>query len=191
MQFKKFNRKDVDTYNQFKELYFKAFPKEERRAMFVLWLSSKFGKIDIFALEDQDDFIGLLVTAKDKDIVWVDYLAICPKFRGQGYGSKTLEKLKNYYDDSRIFLEVETPLDEVDNYHQRLKRIEFYKQNGFSHSGLRVNCFDCDFTILSYNGTIKFQEYIKINKTTYGLLTYLLSKIEKIEATYNLKSQTN
>lgn len=191
MQFKKLNRRDVNSYRQFKNLYYKAFPKEERRAMFILWLASKFGRIDVFTLEKYNDFVGLLVTAKDRDLVWVDYLAINPKFRGQGLGSETLERLKDFYDDKRIFLEVETPLDEVDNYHQRLKRIEFYKHNGFKPSGLRVNCFDCDFTILSYNGKVKYQEYININKSTYGFLSYILSKIEKIDSSYNLSSQTN
>lgn len=191
MQFTRVTRKDLDTYKKFRDLYFNAFPKVERRKLFLLWLSSKLGKIDIFALKDNKEFVGLLITAIEKDIVWVDYLAISPNFRGQGYGSKTLDALKDYYGDKRIFLEVETPLNEVDNYHQRLKRIDFYKQNGFSHSGLRVSCFDCDFTILSYNGAIKFHEYIKITKTTYGFLTYILSKIEKIETSYNLKSQKN
>lgn len=191
MQFKKLSRKDKDTYNQFKELYFKAFPEQERRPIFLFWLSSKLGKIDVFTLEKNEEFVGLLITAKNKDIVWVDYLAISSKFRGQGLGSEALERLKEYYSDSRIFLEVETPLDNVDNYHQRVKRISFYNQNGFNNSGLRVNCFDCDFTILSYNGNIKYQEYVNITKTTYGPLTYRLSKIKKIDDAFILSNQFN
>lgn len=191
MQFKKLSRKDKDTYNQFKELYFKAFPEQERRPIFLFWLSSKLGKIDVFTLEKNEEFVGLLITAKNKDIVWVDYLAISSKFRGQGLGSESLERLKEYYSDSRIFLEVETPLDNVDNYHQRVKRISFYNQNGFNNSGLRVNCFDCDFTILSYNGNIKYQEYVNITKTTYGPLTYRLSKIKKIDDAFILSNQFN
>lgn len=191
MHFIKVKKKDTNRYNNFKNLYFKAFPKEERRPLYKLWLSSKLGKIDVFALEEDSSFIGLLVTAKDKDIVWVDYLAINPEYRGQGYGSKALDKLKDYYENSRIFLEVETPLDEVDNYHQRLKRIEFYKQNDFYHSGLRVSCFDCDFTILSYNGKIDYEEYTKMTKSTYGILTYLRSKIERLETNYKLSNQVN
>lgn len=191
MQFKKLSRKDKYTYNQFKELYFKAFPEQERRPIFLFWLSSKLGKIDVFTLEKNEEFVGLLITAKNKDIVWVDYLAISSKFRGQGLGSESLERLKEYYSDSRIFLEVETPLDNVDNYHQRVKRISFYNQNGFNNSGLRVNCFDCDFTILSYNGNIKYQEYVNITKTTYGPLTYRLSKIKKIDDAFILSNQFN
>lgn len=181
MHFTKIKRRDKQTYEKFKKLYMSAFPAEERRLLLSLWIASKLKKIDVFALEDNDTFIGLLITAKEDDIVWVDYLAISPEFRGHGYGSKTLSHLKDYYEDKRIFLEVETPLDNVENYHQRLKRVEFYKQNGFQSSGLRVNCFDCDFTILSYNGRIKFQEYLEISKSTYGIINHLLSRIEKIE----------
>lgn len=191
MRFKKLSRKDKYTYNKFKELYFNAFPKEERRPLFLFWLTSKFGKIDAFALEKDEKFVGLLISTKVKDIVWVDYLAISPEYRGQNLGSEALENLKEYYSNSRIFLEVETPLDNVDNYHQRVKRINFYNKNGFHNSGLRVNCFDCDFTILSYNGKIKFQEYANITKTTYGILTYRLSKIKKIDDAFILSNQFN
>lgn len=181
MHFTKIKRKNKETYEKFKKLYKSAFPKEERRALFILWITSKLKRIDVFALEDEDKFVGLLITAKDQDLVWVDYLAISPEFRGQGYGSQALSHLKEYYDDNRIFLEVETPHDQFENYHQRLKRIEFYKQNGFKPSGLRVNCFDCDFTILSYNGKVKFNEYLEISKSTYGRINHFISNIEKIE----------
>ncbi|MDO5027279.1 MAG: GNAT family N-acetyltransferase [Tissierellia bacterium] len=191
MHFKKVKRKDRKRYENFKNLYFQAFPKEERRPLYKLWLSSKLSRIDIFALEEDGDFIGLLVTAKDQDLVWIDYLAIHPAYRGQGYGSKTLEKVKEYYKNSRIFLEVETPLDQVDNYHQRIKRIEFYKQNGFDNSGLRVNCFSCDFTILTYNGKVDYEEYTGMTKSTYGLFTYLISQFERLDSSYEMSEQAS
>lgn len=181
MRFKRIARRDKETYSKFKQLYFKAFPKEERRHVLTLWIAKKLGKIDMFALEKDDNFVGLLITAKEEDLVWIDYLAISTDYRGQGLGSEVLDHLKDHYEGSRIFLEVETPLNQVDNYHQRLKRVEFYKQNGFKPAGLRVSCFDCDFTILSYNGKIDFKEYKLINFSTYGLLTYLKSKISKVE----------
>lgn len=181
MRFKKLNRKDEETYERFKALYFGAFVKDERRSLLRLWATEKLGKIDVLILEDDSEFVGLLITAKKKDLVWVDYLAIDPKFRGQGYGSHALSALKDYYPDHRIFLEVETPLKDVDNYHQRIKRIEFYKENGFRSSGFRVNCYDVDYMILSYNGQINYREYQKINFSTYGIINFLISRIEKLE----------
>src|SRR5699024_6439354 len=61
--------------------------------------------------------------------VFIDYLWVSAKARGQGIGHKLIEKLKAK--NKRIILEVE-PIDYEDS--DTEKRLRFYKREGFSHA---------------------------------------------------------
>lgn len=168
MHFKEIKLRNFKLTREFINLYEQAFPLEERRPLSVLWLLRKIGRIDVLALKAQERFIGLIVIAKDKDFVFIDYLAISPAERGQGYGSMVLEKIKERYPDKTIFLEVESPIISEENYRQRIKRIKFYQRNGFDKTDLRVINEDCKFSILSSNGKLDYKEYLKFNFKIYG-----------------------
>ena len=168
MQFKEIKLRDKELTRKFINLYKQAFPVEERRSLALLWLLKKLGRIEVLAFVDQGRFIGFMVTAKDKEFVFIDYLAISPEERGRGYGSLALEKIKEHYPDKTIFLEVESPIIAEENYRQRIRRIKFYKRNGFNKSNLRVLNEDCNFSILSINGKPSYEDYLNFNFKIFG-----------------------
>lgn len=90
-----------------------------------------------------------------KDIIYVFYLAINENLRGQGYGSKILNLIKDKYSNHRIILNIEEIDKNSDNYKQRVKRKEFYKKNGF---------YDLNYTIKEAGVTYEMLMYSKKNK---------------------------
>ncbi|HET7629726.1 MAG TPA: GNAT family N-acetyltransferase [Bacillales bacterium] len=71
----------------------------------------------------------VLMYAETKDFVFVDYVYVSSKARGQGLGHKLIEKLKKK--NKPIILEVE-PVDYDDS--DTEKRLHFYKREGFEHA---------------------------------------------------------
>jgi len=79
---------------------------------------------DAYRKVETDDF--LVTYAEYSDFIFIDYLLIHPHTRGQGVGSRVLERFKAR--GKAIILEVEPPSAEDPD---TKGRIRFYKRNGF------------------------------------------------------------
>ena len=146
-----------------KRLYKKSFPKEERKPFSVILQKQKEGTAEILAAESwRHDLLGFAVTALYKDLVLVDYLAVEPLCQGQGVGSLMLKELEEHYPNRRILLEIEDPEDLSDNQQDRLRRLAFYKKNGFEHAGFKVYLFGIKMPVLIKNGSVSYEEYHSI-----------------------------
>lgn len=77
-----------------KKLYNKAFPRNERAPFLFLKLLARKDKAQFIGVYDKDTFVGLFYNIYYKDIVYVFYLAIDESLRGQGYGRRVLEAIK-------------------------------------------------------------------------------------------------
>lgn len=167
-----------------KKLYNEAFPKEERVPLWLLKILAKKENVKFYGIYDNEKFIGLSYNIYHKDIVFIFYLAIDSNLRGQGYGSKVLELIKQKYNNHRIILNIEEMDKNSKNYEQRIKRKEFYKRSGF---------YDLDFTVkeagvvyetLCYNKDKKQvgkEEYMEFMKKYFGkiLSWYVYKNISK------------
>lgn len=71
----------------------------------------------------------VLMYAEFDTFLFIDYVYVSGKSRGQGIGHKIMEKLKQK--DKPIILEVE-PVDYKDS--DTEKRLHFYKREGFTHA---------------------------------------------------------
>lgn len=71
-------------------------------------------------------------------MTFVLYLAVNNQVQSKGYGSAILETLKEKFSGTNITLNIERLDPSADNYEQRVKRLKFYKKNGF---------YDTDYTI--------------------------------------------
>ncbi|MFP7222763.1 GNAT family N-acetyltransferase [Priestia filamentosa] len=102
------------------------FPVEEMKSKdHIEALLSEQG--DIYHKDESSNHV--LMYVEFDEFLFIDYLFVSGKTRGQGLGNKLLDKLK----DKRkpIILEVE-PVDEED--HDTEKRLRFYKRAGFKHA---------------------------------------------------------
>ena len=141
-----------------------AFPKEERiPSEKLITLLDECG-CDGWAFYD-DEFAGfaIIITDSENRECYLSYFAIDKKFRGQGKGSKALQKLQNVYSDYQIALDMER-IDEVnaENFEQRKKRVAFYERNGFKRAKCGISFFGINLEIMCNKGEFRKSEFEKV-----------------------------
>lgn len=153
---------------ELKELYKNAFPKEERKTFFFINKLKKAGKAHIYTAVDNDKFLGFAIILSDDKYALIDYLAVNEKTRGTGIGSEIINELKKIYSNKCLFLERETVLKNCENPEQRNRRRNFYLRNDFEDSGVYVNVYTVDMTLMTYKNRITFNEYSVFLKKILG-----------------------
>lgn len=152
---------------QLQQLYVKAFPECERKPYAVIEEKRCRGEADVFAFEQDGAFCGLAISVRDKDIVLLDYFAIEDAFRNQGYGSRALGLLCEYYQGKRFILEVESTFEDAPNQKQRAARKAFYLRNGWSELGVLVFIYETQMELLGYGTSVSFEEYRELYRNNY------------------------
>ncbi len=153
---------------ELKALYLEAFPKEERKTFRFIEQLKKEGKCVIHTAVEDEKFAGLAIMLTDEKYALLDYLAVDADMRDLGLGSKILDELKKIYKDKCLFLERETVLKDCDNPEQRSRRRHFYLKNGFSDSGVYVNVYTVDMTLMTFGDNISFKEYADFLRKILG-----------------------
>lgn len=135
---------------QLYDLYNKAFPEQEKKPLQVMENLVADGKMEMLAMVDEDEFVGLAINLIDaeQDRALLDYYAIVPE--------ALLKKFKNH----KYIFEIETQDEKAENAEERKKRKAFYLRNGLQETGLFVNVYDTDFEILTPDGELTFWEYV-------------------------------
>ena len=82
--------KNTQEIEVFKELYFSAFPQEERVPFDFLANKVQLGNSNLYTLYDNNLFVGILVLVYHSDMVFLWYLAVDKNLQGKGYGTKIL-----------------------------------------------------------------------------------------------------
>ena len=108
-----------------------AFPKNERFPFVGLLAMALQKRVNLQAVYDHDNFIGLIFWTYAEKIIYIGYLAVDPVWRGKGYGSQTLNLMKQHHPNQEIVLDIEPVIKTAKNYSQRINRLLFYKHNGF------------------------------------------------------------
>lgn len=154
------------------KLYNVAFPKEERVPIWILKLLARENKAKFYGIYDNKKFVGLIYNVYYKDIIFIFYFAIDKELRGQGYGSKVLEFIKQKYNKYRIILCIEEIDKNSNNYNQRIKRKEFYIKNGFKEANYTIKERNIIYEMLYYNKKVSLQEYKELIKNYFGKILY-------------------
>ena len=95
---------------QLYDLYDKAFPEQEKKPLQVMENLVADGKMEMLAMVDEDEFVGLAINQIDaeQDRALLDYYAIVPEKRNYGYGSRGLEALLKKFKNHKYIFEIET-----------------------------------------------------------------------------------
>lgn len=168
-----------------KKLYQEAFPKEEKMPFWLLCLLDKENTTQFYGIYDKEQFVGLVYNVYYQDIVFIFYLAINPKLRGQGYGSRVLKALQEKYLQYRMVLNIEQVDEKSSNYQQRLKRRKFYENNGFSGLNYTITEMGVVYEMMGYdkqNKPVTKEEYMALMENYFGkfLFQYGYRKICEI-----------
>lgn len=151
--------KNKQDWKNLKKLYKTAFPRNERKPLFLIKRMKKKGCADIWVLENNDEFVGLAMTMQTKDTVLLDYFAIETDKRNCGYGKQSLEILQDIYKSYRFILEIERPDIESENQRDRKRRKDFYLSNGMQELDVKIKLFGVEMELLGKNCELSFSEY--------------------------------
>ena len=143
-----------------RELYLRAFPKEERLPWWLLRLNAWRRGIDLTAYMNGDEFCGFTASVTVDGMHFLLFFAIAEHRRGQGYGSAVLQMLRQTYD--AVTLNVELLLPDAPNLRERENRLAFYQKNGFFDTGYHVWEVGGEFLILSTDPDLDIPRYKQI-----------------------------
>ena len=176
---------DLKYKDELEELYLSAFPKEERFSFWILEDCSKEDNSDLYAILDNDKFVGMCYIVNCDGAYYLMYLAIQDELRNKKYGSKILEDLKEKY--KTLFLSIDKPIDEIS-----IKRKKFYFRNGFYDTNKYYEdtgvCYEVLCTNIQYEITENIMQKRYINMTSKPDLLNVISNTFNVNKV-NLKEK--
>ena len=149
-------------------LYRAAFPGCERKPFRMIVTMARRGKTDVWYAESGGRFAGFASTINGESIILLDYLAVDKKRRGRGEGSRILQALKENYAGEGLFVEIESPFENVPDRRMRLRRKNFYMTNGFAPADVMADVFGVHMELLCFNCSMDFSSYHAFYRDNYS-----------------------
>lgn len=146
-------------YAQIRCIYNQAFPKEERAPFWLVWRRTRQGRAQMLAARENGVLVGFANVVVYEDMAYLFYFAITAEHRGEGYGSRILQQLMQYYAGKRFFLAREQLDEAANNYDQRMKRHVFYRKNGLEDMPLSIKEAGVIYDVMGTGGRVAPAEY--------------------------------
>ena len=144
------------------EFYEEAFPPKERMPFDLMLEISQLDNADLCSVYDDDEFVAFYLLIRNENLRYVSFLAVTPAKRGQGYGTKILNYIRENYADYDLILDEEPVDPEAPNIAQREARERFYTRNGFVSTGYIITAYGQDYEILNTGGDFDIEDYFNI-----------------------------
>lgn len=158
MRFFKIQSENDPVFQKILSLYNESFPENERKELrYLLKPNQSIGSI--FALFENEEFIGFFCILDVFDLSHIIYLSIMQDKRNQGLGEKALNDFCALKKDMRVIVDIETETETAHDNPVRRKRKEFYLRNGFSETEVRYLWHGDAFEILSKGGNVTKTEF--------------------------------
>ena len=144
------------------DLYEEAFPVVEKKPQQMLRKLVDSGRMEILAVTEGEEFIGLVMNLMYERAAILDYFAITPSKRGGGYGGQVIRRLLNQFEGKKYIFEIEMQDPAAENALERSRRKQFYLRNGLRETGVLANVYDTDFELLTPDGELTYEEYVRV-----------------------------
>lgn len=138
-------------------IYQEAFPPNERFGMNIIMRLANQGHLNVFALTQNDETVGLLITCEDEQTAYVCYFAIDKALRGHGLGGEAIRQACRLYQGKQVVLEIEALEKTSSNFSQRKRRESFYLRHGFAHTNRYIRYEGVTYELL-FAGRQSFDE---------------------------------
>lgn len=168
---------NIEYANEIEKLYLNSFPKEERFPFWILEECSKENNSDLYAIIDNDKFVGMCYIVNCVSAYYLMYLAVEPNLRNQNYGSRILKDLKEKY--KVLFLSIDSPVDNIS-----VRRKNFYLKNGFYDTNRFYEDTGINYEILCTDDRYEITD--NIMKMRYTNMTNNSKIFNKISNTFNV-----
>ena len=145
-------------------LSLEAFPQAEYLSPARMIAMAAEEGFDFWALEDDGAFTGYMTVMTNRKTAYLFFLAVAPKQRNRGNGSKALRLMKTLYPDLQQVVDLERQDEHAENSAQRRRRRQFYLSNGYrptrqflTYMGVdyEVLCTEDDFDAASFRSLLK------------------------------------
>jgi len=151
--------------DKIESLALEAFPPEEYLAPSKIIEMSEKADLNFLAVYDNDQFVGFTVVKLYKTMAYLFFLAINKEMRGQGYGNKIIQKIKENYPDYSLVVDFEMIDKKAPNYNQRVKRKNFYLKNGYKETGHFLSYLGVNYEIMAMNDNLNIDLFKKLIST--------------------------
>lgn len=119
-----------------KQIYFDAFPKEERMPFPMMIAMSYLWNTKFLSYYDGDTLCGLIYLATVGRQTFVMFFAVDKELRSCGYGSQILDSVQKAHPKNTIIISIEPCCDKsADDLEVRMRRKKFYLRNGYQETG--------------------------------------------------------
>lgn len=146
-----------------RKLYHQSFPECER-IDFSEFFSGAFDGFSLVGQYENQKLVGMMHFIQTPAFVHLNYFAITPDMRSNGYGSKCLNWLKRKFPKQAIVVDVEEIDENSPNSVDRKRRQKFYMKNGLKRSGC---VFDWQGTVMTYMSTKPLNESAFLKHITH------------------------
>lgn len=150
------------------QLYEEAFPAEEKKPLTLLEQQAAEGKMELLAVTQDGEFIGLAMNMLAEKTALLDYFAIAEEKRSGGYGGRAVRLLQERFAGRPYIFEVEMLDESAPNAEQRKRRMNFYLRNGLKETGVFVRVYETDFHLLTPDGQITYELYLETLREIMG-----------------------
>lgn len=159
--------KSKEQLGKIESLYIEAFPQEERKPFDLM--ADKIGKgVEMIAIEEDGEFLGLAIMLVYDNIALLDYFAIIPEMRGLNIGSRALCALKEHYSGKAFLIEIEDTDEECENHADRVRRKAFYLRNGMVEMNYKVWFFGTKMQVLTGGDIVTFESHNRVYEAVLG-----------------------
>ena len=162
-----------EDYSYLKRVYENAFPIEERAPFKRVWRCAEKGKADFLGIYIRGRCCGLAYLVSRGDLVYFFYLALDPRARGHGIGTKILKAVDQKCKDKRLFFALEELDPKAKNYDIRVRRHALYRRCGFVDLPYRLHEAGVVYAVMGNGKDIKPEEY-------RDLMDYHMGKLSRI-----------
>lgn len=132
-------------------LMLQAFPPKEYLPLEKqLELQAK-GEVSVWALYDAAQLVGLTTIREYEEMAYLFFLAIGQACRSRGYGKAALDRISERYRDRQLTVDFELADETAENNAQRLRRRDFYLENGFGRTGWGLSYLGVSYELFSRN----------------------------------------
>lgn len=152
-------------------LYIEAFPEIERKPISLIEEKVAEGTSEVFAIMDGDEFVGFAIYVIGEKLVLLDFFAILPEKRCEGYGSKVFPLLMTHYPEKHFLLEIEDPNAvglEPEELDARKRRRAFYLRQNMVEMPFLIDLFGVEMEVLTDGHRLDFPEYHGLIRGIYG-----------------------
>ena len=178
MELRQFSEKD---YRYLKWLFKQSFPASERAPFRFVVRKGLQGRADFQSVYIKGRCCGMCYVVPCKDMVYCVYLALDPRVRGRGVGTKVIGLVLRKYKGRRLFLAME-PLDPTaDNYEERLRRHHIYEKAGFHDLPNRVTEAGVVYALMGIGKEVTPWEYRGLIDYYMGPLRRILMKMKMLD----------